>query len=92
MISMYVSICVHFNPYFASCSLRHPFFGAMTDAGTHALLKKWANAVGLRTVQRGVYNPDSTRALSWASLENGAGSTLDTPAAFSLFAARRGPV
>ena len=53
----------------------------MTDAGTHALLKKWADAVALRTVHRGVYSPDSTRTVSWASLENCAWSTLDTPVA-----------
>ena len=81
MISMYVSICVHFNPYVASCSLRHPFFGTVTDAATHALLEKWADAVALRNVHRGVYNPDSTRTLSWVSLENCAWSTLDTPVA-----------
>ena len=82
MIAMYVSICVHFNPYYvASCSPRPPFFGTMTDVGTHALLKKWADAVALRTVHRGVYSPDSTRTVSWASLENCAWSTLDTPVA-----------
>ena len=53
----------------------------MTDAGTHALLKKWADAVALRTVHRGVYSPDSTRTVSWPSLENCAWSTLDTPVA-----------
>ena len=79
MIAMFVSICVHFNPYYiASCSPRPPFFGTMTDAGTHALLKKWADAVTLRTVHRGMYSPDSTRTVSWASLENCAWSTLDT--------------
>ena len=51
----------------------------MTDAGTHALLKKWADAVALRTVHRGVYSADSTRTVSWPSLENCAWSTLDTP-------------
>ena len=65
MIAMYVSICVHFNPYYvASCSPRPSFLGTMTDVGTHALLKKWADHVGLRTVHRGVYNPDSTRTVS----------------------------
>ena len=53
----------------------------MTDVGTHALLKKWADAVALRTVHGGVYSPDSTRMVSWASLENCAWSTLDTPVA-----------
>ena len=53
----------------------------MTDAGTHALLKKWADDVALRTVHRGVYSPDSTRTVSWSSLENCAWSTLDTPVA-----------
>ena len=53
----------------------------MTDAGTHALLKKWADAIALRTVQRGVYSPDSTRTVSWGSLENCAWSTLDNPVA-----------
>ena len=53
----------------------------MTDAGTHALLKKWADAVALRTVHRGVYSPDSTRTVSWPSLEDCAWSTLDTPVA-----------
>ena len=53
----------------------------MTDAGTHALLKKWADAVALHTVHRGVYSPDSTRTVSWPSLENCAWSTLDTPVA-----------
>ena len=82
MIAMYVSICVHFNPYHvASCSPRPSFFGTMTDVGTHALLKKWADAVALRTVHRGVYSPDSTHTVSWASLENCAWSTLDTPVA-----------
>ena len=53
----------------------------MIDVGTHALLKKWADAVALRTVHRGLYSPDSTRTVSWASLENCAWSTLDTPVA-----------
>ena len=57
----------------------------MTDAGTHALLKKWADAVALRTLHRGVYSPNSTRTWpslgSWPSLENCAWSTLDTPVA-----------
>ena len=53
----------------------------MTDAGTHALLKKCADAVALRTVHRGVYSPDSTHTVSWPSLENCAWSTLDTPVA-----------
>ena len=53
----------------------------MTDVGTHTLLKKWADAVALRTVHRGVYSPDCTRTVSWASLENCAWSTLDTPVA-----------
>ena len=79
---MYVSICVHSNPYYvASCSPRPSFSATMTDAGTHALLKKWADAVALRTVHRGVYSPDSTRTVSWPSLENCAWSTLDTPVA-----------
>ena len=44
MIAMYVSICVHSNPYYvASCSPRPSFSATMTDAGTHALLKKWAD-------------------------------------------------
>ena len=82
MIAMYVSICVHSNPYYvASCSPRPSFSATMTDAGTHALLKKWADAVALRTVHRGVYSPDSTRTVSWTSLENCAWSTLDTPVA-----------
>ena len=82
MIAMYVSICVHFNPYnVASCSPRPTFLGTMTDVGTHALLKKWADHVALRTVHKGVYSPDSTRTVSWASLENCAWSTLDTPLA-----------
>ena len=54
----------------------------MTDAGTDTLLKKRADAVALCTVQRGVYSTDSTRTVSWASLENCAWSTLDTPVAF----------
>ena len=79
---MYVSICVHSNPYYvASCSPRPSFSGTVTDAGTHALFKKWADAVALRTVHRGVYSPDSTRTVSWPSLENCAWSTLDTPVA-----------
>ena len=79
---MYVSICVHSNPYYvASCSPRPSFSATMTDAGTHALLKKWADAVALRTVHTGVYSPDSTRTVSWPSLENRAWSTLDTPVA-----------
>ena len=79
---MYVSICVHSNPYYvASCSPRPSFSATMTDAGTHALLKKWADAVALRTVHRGVYSPDSTRTVSWPSLENCAWSTFDTPVA-----------
>ena len=79
---MYVSICVHSNPYYvASCSPRPSFSATMTDVGTHALLKKWADAVALRTVHRGVYSPDSTRTVSWPSLENCAWSTLDTPVA-----------
>ena len=53
----------------------------MTDEGTHALLKKWGDAVALRTVHRGVYSPDITHTVSWASLENYAWSTLDTPEA-----------
>ena len=53
----------------------------MTDVGTHVLLKKWADHVALRTVYRSVYSPNSTRTLSWASLENCAWSTLDTPVA-----------
>ena len=81
MISMHVSICVHFHPYVASCSFRHPFFGTMTDAGTHALLKKWPDAVGLRTVHRGVYSPDSTHTVPWGSPENCGWSILDTPVA-----------
>ena len=82
MIAMYVSICVHSNPYHvASCSPRPSFSATMTDAGSHALLKKWADAVALRTVHRGVYSPDSTRTVSWPSLENCAWSTLDTPVA-----------
>ena len=82
MIAMYVSICVHSNPYYvASCSPRPSFFATMTDVGTLALLKKWADAVALRTVHRGVYSPDSTRTVSWTSLENCAWSTLDTPVA-----------
>ena len=64
-----------------SCSPRPTFFATMTDVGTHALLKKWADAVALRTVHTGVYSPDSTRTVSWASLENCAWSTLDTPVA-----------
>ena len=75
-------ICVHSNPYYvASCSPRPSFSATMTDAGTHALLKKWADAVALRTVHRGVYSPVSTRTVSWPSLENCAWSTLDTPVA-----------
>ena len=82
MIAMYVSICVHSNPYYvASCSPGPSFSATMTDAGTHALLKKWADAVALRTVHRGVYSPDSTRTVSWPSLENCAWSILDTPVA-----------
>ena len=82
MIAMYVSICVHSNPYYvASCSPRPSFSATMTDAGTHALLKKWADAVALRTVHRGVYSPDSTHTVSWSSFENCAWSTLDTPVA-----------
>ena len=82
MIAMYVSICVHSNPYYvASCSPRPSFSATMTDAGTHALLKKWADAVARRTVHRGVYSPDSTRTVCWPSLENCAWSTLDTPVA-----------
>ena len=78
MMAMYVSICVHFNRYYvASCSPRPPLFGTMTDASTHALPKKWANAVALRTLHRGVYSLDSSRTVSWASLENCAWSTLD---------------
>ena len=50
----------------------------MTDAGTHALRKKWADAVARRTVHKGVYSPDGTRAVYWASLENCAWSILDT--------------
>ena len=57
------------------------FFCTMTDVGTHALLKKWADAVALCTGHRGVYSPESTRTVSWASLENCAWSTLDTPVA-----------
>ena len=79
---MYVSICVHFNPYYvASCSPRPSFFGTMTDVGTHALLKKWADHVALRTLHRGVHSSNSTRTASWASLANCAWSTLDTPVA-----------
>ena len=82
MLAMYVSICVDFNPYYvASCSSRPPFFGTMTDVGTHALLKKWADAAALRIVHGGVYSPDITRTVSWASLENCAWSTLDIPVA-----------
>ena len=55
-----------------------PLFLALTDVGTHALPKKWADHVALRTVHRGVYSPDSTHNVSWASLENCAWSTLDT--------------
>ena len=73
MIAMYVSICVDFHPYhFASCSAAPPFFGTMT---------KWADAVALRTVQRGVYSRDSTCTVSWASLENCTCSSLDSPVA-----------
>ena len=76
------NVYLHSNPYYvASCSPRPSFSATMTDAGTHALLKKWADAVGLRTVHRGVYSPDSTRTVSWPSLENCAWSTLDTPVA-----------
>ena len=82
MIAMYVSTCVHFNPYYvASCSPRPSFSGTTTDVGTHALLKKWADHVALRTVHRGVYSSDSTRTMSWASLETCAWSRLDTPVA-----------
>ena len=82
MIAMYVSICVHSNQYYVvSQSLRPSFSATMTDAGTHALLKKWADAVALRTVHRGLYSPDSPRTVSWPSLENCAWSTLDTPVA-----------
>ena len=82
MIAMYVSICVHFNPCcVASCFPRPSFVGTMTDVGTHALLKKWADAIALRTVHRGVYSPAKTRTVSWAYLENCAWSTLDTPVA-----------
>ena len=90
MISMYVSICVHFNAYYvACCSPRHPFFGTLTDAGTHALLKKWADVVALCVVHKGVYSLDSTRTVSWASLENCAWSTLDTPVALVRVTTRR---
>ena len=58
-----------------------PFFGTMTDVGTHGLLKKWADAVALRAVRGGVYSPDSTRTVSWAALVNCAWSILDTPVA-----------
>ena len=81
MISMHVYICVLFNPYVASCSLRQLCFCTMTDAGTHALLEKWADAVGLRAAHRGVYSPDSTRTVPWGSLQTCAWSTLDTPVA-----------
>ena len=50
-------------------------YGAMANAGTHALLKTWTDAV----VPRGVYGPDSTHTLSWASVENPAWSILNTP-------------
>ena len=79
-MSPYVSIPIHIM-LIASCSPRPSFSATMTDAGTHALLKKWADAVALRTVHRGVYSPDSTRTVSWTSLENCAWSTLDTPVA-----------
>ena len=80
------NVCLHMCPYqsILCCFLLSQalfFFGTMTDAGTHALLKKWADAVALRTVHRGVYSPDSTRTVSWPSLENRAWSTLDTPVA-----------
>ena len=79
---MYVSICVHSNPYYVTpCSPRPSFSATMTDAGTHALLKKWADGVALRTVHRGISSPDSTRTVSWPSLDNCAWSTLDTPVA-----------
>ena len=82
MIAMYVSTCVHFNTYYVPfCSPRPSFFGTMADVGTHALLKKWADWVALRTVQRGVYSPTSTRTVSWASLENCNRSSLHTPLA-----------
>ena len=82
MIAMYASICVHFNPYcVAYCSPRPSFSGTMTDVGTRALLKKWADHVTLRTVHKGVYSPESTHTVSWASLENCAWSTLGTPVA-----------
>ena len=36
MIAMYVSICVHFNPYYvASCCPRQSLFGTMADLSTH---------------------------------------------------------
>ena len=83
MIAMYVSICVHFNPYYvASRSPSPAFFGSMIDAGTHALLKKWADAAALGTMHRGVYSPDSTRTVSWGSFEDCAWFTLDTLVAF----------
>ena len=82
MFAMYVFICVRFNPYYvASCSPRPSFLCTMTDVGTHAFLKKRADHAALRTVHRGVYSPDSTCTVSWASLENCAWSTLDTPMA-----------
>ena len=99
MIAMYVSICVHCTPYYvASCPPRPAFSGTMTDVGTHALLKKWAdavalrivhNAAALRTVHIGVYSPDSTHTVSWASFENCAWSALDTPVALVLTSAKR---
>ena len=49
----------------------------MTHVGSHALLKKFAGAVALRTVHRRVYSPDSTHTVPGASLENCAWSTLD---------------
>ena len=53
----------------------------MADPGTHALMKKWVDAVALRKLHKGVYSPDSTRTPSRGSLENCASSTLDTPVA-----------
>ena len=50
----------------------------MTNVGTHALLKKWADHVALRRVHTDVYSPDSTHTVSWASFQNCAWSTLDT--------------
>ena len=72
MIAMYVSICVHFNGYYvAFYSLRHPpFFSTMTDAGTHALLKKWADAIAHHTVHMGVYSADTSHTVSRGSLPN----------------------